>query len=162
MSLRNIEEQDLELILQWRNHPSVRKSMFNQEVISLEDHKAWFSRESKKEDSCWLLYLNPEDKPAGVIYCTSIDRINSHTFWGFYAAPDSSPGTGTAMCSEGLSYIFNVLRLNKVNAEVIESNLRSHAFHIKMGFKVEGEFSEQYKGKLGYESVTRYARFRHD
>lgn len=157
MSLRAIEEQDLELILSWRNHPAIRQSMFHQEIISLETHRAWFSRESAKDNACWLIYLNSDGIASGIIYCTDIDKINRHAFWGFYAAPDAPPGTGTAMCTEGLDYFFDNFELNKINAEVIETNKRSHAFHRKMGFAVEGFFLEHYKSNVGYQAVTRYA-----
>ena len=162
MPLRKVEEQDLELILNWRNHPLIRRSMFHQEIISLEAHKAWFYRESGKDSSCWLIYSSTEGEPSGVIYCSNIDRNNSHGFWGFYAAPDAPSGTGTLMCNEGLEYFFNNLNLNKINAEVIESNKRSQSFHRKMGFVIEGEFLEHYKSDSGFQAVTRYALFLKD
>lgn len=157
MSLRKIEEKDLELILSWRNHPIIRQSMFQQDTITIEAHRAWFHRESEKSDACWLIYSNESDTPSGVIYCTNIDTKNRHGFWGFYTAPDAPKGTGTAMCKEAINYFFDALELKKINAEVIESNQRSHSFHKKMGFNVEGVFIEHYKSKFGYESVTRYA-----
>ena len=150
------------MILKWRNHPVIRQSMFHQEVISLDAHKAWFYRESGNDNSCWLIYSSREGRPSGVIYCSDIDRNNSHGFWGFYAAPDAPPGTGILMCTEGINYFFNNFNLNKINAEVIEANKRSHAFHKKMGFIVEGEFSEHYKSNLGFQTVTRYALFLKD
>ena len=159
MSLREIEEQDLELVLVWRNNPAIRQSMFDQEVISLESHKTWFYQESINAKSCWLLYSNEEGKPFGVIYCKNIDLKNSHAFWGFYLSPEAPNGTGTSMCTEGLNYFFSTFSLNKINAEVIESNKRSHAFHKKLGFTIEGEFLEQYKTNFGYQTVTRYALF---
>jgi UDP-4-amino-4,6-dideoxy-N-acetyl-beta-L-altrosamine N-acetyltransferase len=162
MPLRKIEEKDLELILKWRNHPLIRQNMFHQEVISLESHKAWFYRESGKDNCCWLIYSDAEGKLTGVIYCTAIDNKNSHGFWGFYAAPDARPGTGTLMCTEGLNYFFEKYELNKINAEVIEANKRSHTFHKKMGFNVEGEFLEHYKNNSGFQTVTRYALFLKD
>ena len=150
------------MILTWRNHPRIRQSMFHQDTISLESHKQWFNRESVKDTACWLMYSNAEGKPSGVIYCTNIDKKNSHGFWGFYAAPGAPPGTGKLMCSEGLNYFFNNFELNKINAEVIESNARSHDFHKKMGFTVEGEFSEHYKSNIGFQTVTRYSLFLKD
>ena len=157
-----MEEEDLGFVLNWRNHPLIRQSMFHQEEIPLHTHKAWFDRESKEDSSCWLIYLNEEGQPSGVINCTNIDKRNRHAFWGFYASPDAAPGTGTLMCTEGLNYFFTHYELNKINAEVIGTNKRSHYFHAKMGFTVEGEFSEHHKGDVGYQTVTRYALFYKD
>lgn len=160
MSLREIQEEDLELMLSWRNHPSVRSSMFSQSTIELQQHQAWFSREAKKDDSAWFLFVDESDTPAGVIYFTDMDRIANHAFWGFYAAPGAPPGTGTQMGIEALDYYFEVLGLHKLNAEVLESNQRSQRFHQKLGFQTEGVFRDHYLGCGGYESVTRFGLLR--
>ncbi|WP_417539284.1 UDP-4-amino-4,6-dideoxy-N-acetyl-beta-L-altrosamine N-acetyltransferase [Marinobacter sp.] len=156
MSLRDIQEEDLELMLSWRNHPSVRSSMFSQSTIELQQHQAWFSREAKKDDSAWLFFVDENDIPAGVVYFTDMDRTANHAFWGFYAAPDAPPGTGTKMGVEALDYFFQALGFHKLNAEVLERNQRSQRFHQKLGFQTEGVFRDHYMGGSGYESVTRF------
>jgi len=154
MSLREILENDLELMLSWRNHPSVRSSMFSQSVIDLEQHKLWFDRESKKGDSEWLMFLDESDTPRGVVYFTEINRTSRNAFWGFYASPDAPSGTGTKMGREALDYYFNDLGFHKLNAEVLKSNERSYHFHRKLGFQVEGVLRENYFGLSGYEDIT--------
>lgn len=162
MSLRRIQEQDLELMLRWRNHPAVRAGMFSQSVIEFEQHQAWFRREAKKDDSAWFLFIDVNKKPAGVVYFTDMDRKANHAFWGFYAAPEAPPGTGTKMGIEALDYIFEAKGLHKINAEVLESNERSSSFHRKLGFRIEGVFCDHYFGTDGYESVTRFALLRNE
>jgi len=156
MPLHKIQQEDLELMLSWRNHPCVRSSMFSQSVIELDQHRAWFSRESEKETSLWLLYLDTEENPAGVVYFTDMDSISSNAFWGFYAAPGAKPGTGTRMGVEALDYFLVEKDFHKVNADVLDTNQRSHRFHRKLGFQVEGVFRDQYLGKEGYQNVTRF------
>ncbi|WP_328186502.1 UDP-4-amino-4,6-dideoxy-N-acetyl-beta-L-altrosamine N-acetyltransferase [Marinobacter sp. OP 3.4] len=157
MSLRKVGEQDLELMLSWRNNPVVRASMFSQDVIHLNQHREWFRRESAKQDSAWFLFIDANKNPAGVVYFTNMDRIANHVFWGFYAAPGATPGTGTKMGIEALDYIFDTEGFHKVNAEVLETNERSYALHKKLGFRIEGTFNDHYLGRDGYESVTRFA-----
>lgn len=159
MALNKIQKNHLELMLKWRNNPVVRKNMFNQDVISLADHEKWFARESETENSVWMMYIDKNGEPSGVIYCKDIDECSRHGFWGFYTAPDALPGTGTLMCTEGLDYFFGEIGLNKVNAEVLEGNKKSHGFHKKMGFSIEGVFLEHYKIESVFQSVTRYAIF---
>jgi UDP-4-amino-4,6-dideoxy-N-acetyl-beta-L-altrosamine N-acetyltransferase len=156
MTLRKIREEDLELMLRWRNHPSIRLSMFSQSVIELDQHRAWFQRESGKAASLWLLYLDKEENPAGVVYFKDLDSISHNAFWGFYAEPGAEPGTGTQMGIEALNYFFVGQGFHKLNAEVLESNERSQHFHRKLGFQVEGALRDQYLGKEGYQSVTRF------
>ena len=156
MPLRKIQQEDLELILSWRNHPGVRSSMFSQSVIELDQHRAWFRRESEKETSLWLLYLDTEGNPSGIVYFTDMDSISSNAFWGFYAAPGAKPGTGTRMGVEALDYFLVEKDFHKVNADVLDTNQRSHRFHRKLGFQAEGVFREQYLGKEDYRNVTRF------
>lgn len=156
MPLRDIQEEYLELMLSWRNHPSIRSSMFSQSAIGLQQHQAWFSREAKKDNSAWFLYVDLSGTPTGIVYFTDMDRVANHAFWGFYAAPSAPPGTGTKMGIEALDYFFEVLGFHKLNGEVLESNERSQKFHRKLGFRVEGIFRDHYFGSCGYESVTRF------
>lgn len=162
MSLRKIEENDLELMLRWRNHPSVRSSMFSQSVIALEQHKLWFERESEKNDSEWLMFIDKGNTPRGVVYFTEMNRVSRNAFWGFYAAPDAPPGTGTKMGREALEHYFGALGFHKLNAEVLESNERSYRLHRKLGFRVEGVLRENYFGQLGYEDITYLGIINHE
>lgn len=154
MTLREIGENDLELMLRWRNHPSVRSSMFSQSIIELEQHRLWFERESKKIDSVWLLFIDESNTPRGVVYFTEMNLVSRNAFWGFYAAPDAPSGTGTRMGREALTYYFNDLEFHKLNAQVLDSNERSYHFHRKLGFQVEGVLRDNYFGPSGYEDIT--------
>ena len=156
MPLRKIQQEDLELMLSWRNHPSVRSNMFSQSVIELDQHSAWFQRESEKKTSLWLLYLDTEENPTGIVYFTDMDRVSSNAFWGFYVAPGAKLGTGTRMGVEALNYFFVEKGFNKVIADVLETNQRSQRFHRKLGFQAEGAFRDQHFSKNGYQNVTRF------
>ena len=157
MALRKIKESDLELMLEWRNHSSVRSSMFSHSVIELEQHKLWFERESKKSNSKWLMFLDEVNTPSGVVYFTEMNGFARNAFWGFYAAPDAPRGTGTKMAEEALSYYFNDLGFHKLNADVLDTNERSYHFHLKLGFVVEGIFRDQHMGPDGYQNITRFS-----
>ncbi|WP_110655828.1 UDP-4-amino-4,6-dideoxy-N-acetyl-beta-L-altrosamine N-acetyltransferase [Salinicola halimionae] len=159
MPLRNIVISDLELMLEWRNHPHIRSKMFFQNIIQFEHHKEWFLKEAKKENSDWLLYSDTKGNKLGVVYFTNIDRFSSHAFWGLYIDPEAPSGTGTKLALEALDYIFKEKELHKINAEVLENNQRSEHFHKKLGFTVEGQFREQYWDGASYQYVTRFGLF---
>jgi UDP-4-amino-4,6-dideoxy-N-acetyl-beta-L-altrosamine N-acetyltransferase len=156
MSLREITKDDLETMLDWRNHPSIRRSMFSQSIIEFEQHTAWFNRESKKDNSEWFLFVDEQGTPSGVVYFIDMDRTANHAFWGFYAAPEAPPGTGVRMAKEALDYFFLKLGFCKVNAEVLESNERSQRFHRKLGFQIEGVFRKHFWINGLYQDVVRY------
>lgn len=156
MPLREIDYQDLELVLSWRNHPKVRLNMFSQSIIDLERHREWFRCESEKETSMWLLYINDFGKPSGVVGFTNLDSRSSNAFWGFYTEPESEPGTGFKMGMQALSFFFDKLGYHKLNADVLEANKRSHRYHERLGFKKEGFFRDQYLGADGFQGVSRF------
>ena len=114
--------------------------MFTQHKISWDEHRAWFSRLQSDESKRWFVYLNHNNDASGVVYFTNLDAAQRIAFWGFYASPDAMPGTGLRMSRDALDKAFNELGLEKLNADVLATNLRSLDMHKKAGFSEEGFF----------------------
>lgn len=138
MPLRFLTKPDLSLVRAWRNHPFVRLAMFSSKVITEEEHIAWFDSISQDKRQQWLLHVDVEGSPDGLVYFTEHQRAARHAVWGFYRAPESPAGTGTLLGMDGLNYAFDVLALHKLSAEVLANNSRSVAFHERLGFVREG------------------------
>src|SRR6266581_1469627 len=81
--LRPITGQDLELVLQWRNSCRISRNMYGDHVISMSEHKAWFSRLEENAEAVYLVF-EFRLKPVGMVYFTDIDRKNAKCLWGFY------------------------------------------------------------------------------
>jgi UDP-4-amino-4,6-dideoxy-N-acetyl-beta-L-altrosamine N-acetyltransferase len=143
-ALRAIATQELNLMLSWRNAPSVRAGMFNSQVISLVDHLAWWDRTIARTDQKYFMY-EFDHVPCGIVSLVGIDTVNSNASWGIYAAPEAPVGTGRRMAYLALCHAFEQLGLRKVCAEVIETNSVSLQFHLKVGFKFEGVRVGQHK-----------------
>lgn len=141
--LREIKDEEIELMLQWRNAPSTRVHMYNQDIISEKSHFEWWSR-TKKRGDCHYFMFEDGEKPLGIVAFTSIDLKNSNSSWAFYAAPDAPRGTGTRMEILALDFAFDVLMLHKLHCEVLSSNEAVIRLHQKFGFKVEGVFRGQF------------------
>ena len=118
--------------------------MFTQHEISWEEHEVWFHRVQADESKRWFLYLNKNNQPSGVVYFTVLDPAQHSAFWGFYASPDATPGTGLRMSLDALDKAFNELALEKLNVDVLVTNSRSLDMHKKIGFAEEGHFREQF------------------
>ena len=52
MPLRRIQQEDLELMLSWRNHQTVRLGMFSQSVIEIENIEHGSGVNPKKKLRC--------------------------------------------------------------------------------------------------------------
>lgn len=134
--LRALAEADLPLVLSWRNHPDIRRCMFNQHPIEMSEHQAWFARASADPDT-WLYVYESEGMPRGFAKIVRIDG-GQVADWGFYAAPDAPKGTGSRLGRAVLAQAFDVLGLRKLCAQVLASNERSLEFHRRLGFRHEG------------------------
>jgi UDP-4-amino-4,6-dideoxy-N-acetyl-beta-L-altrosamine N-acetyltransferase len=146
-----MSEQDLSLVLAWRNHPDIRSLMRSQAVISNEEHLAWFARTSG-DSSVHLLIFEVDDRPLGFAKLSLIEG-SPVAEWGFYAAPDAPRGTGVQLGVAVLNFAFNELGLHKVCGQVLAFNERSLRFHRKLGFRDEGILRDQYFDGVGYHAV---------
>lgn len=141
--LRAIRDDELDMMLGWRNAPSVRQHMYNQEEIPRQTHLAWWERIRNREDYQYFIYEN-EGTPRGIVAFTAINRAQSNSAWAFYADPDAPKGTGSQMEFAALEHAFNVLGLHKLHCEVLSSNTAVIRLHEKFGFQVEGVLREEF------------------
>jgi len=140
-TVRPLVEDDLAMVLAWRNHPEVRRFMFTQHEISLQEHRNWFLR-VKQDNSRLLLIAHDANEPIGFVQLNAVSR-GGIAEWGFYARPDASKGSGRKLGWAALNYAFNHLGLHKICGQAIESNQASIAFHKRMGFTQEGALRDQ-------------------
>lgn len=152
--LRPIADDEVELILAWRNAPAVRANMYTQHEISLEEHRRWWARIQGAEDQRYLMYESG-GKPSGVVAFNRIDRASKNAFWAFYAAPDAAKGVGAKMEFLALEHAFGDLLLHKLQCEVLAFNAPVIKLHGKFGFKEEGVFKEQQKIDDAFVDVHR-------
>lgn len=152
--LRKIKDCELELMLSWRNAPTVRANMYTRHEISLQEHLEWWQRVKQRQDQLYFMYQSG-DCALGVVAFTLIDEKNSNCSWAFYASPDAPKGTGSRMEFLALEYVFSQLRMHKLHCEVLAFNTPVIKLHQKFGFQVEGVFRQQHLGESGYVDVYR-------
>ena len=154
--LKEIDENDLSLLLNWRNQESIREVMFNSDMISWEKHSKWFHN-LQKNDSIISKVFYFDDIPYGVLNITQIDPVNNTCEWGFYIGSLTAPkGMGTILGYTALNYIFRELHIRKLSAQVFEFNNKSINFHNKMGFTQEGKLREHVLRNEQYIDILLY------
>lgn len=149
--VRSMTDADVTTVLEWRNHPDVRRSMFTQHEIGLEEHRRWFEN-SASDPRRHLLIYEAQGMPRGFVSLIVADHPNVAD-WGFYAAPDASRGTGRAMGHHALNHAFNVLKLHKICGQALAHNERSIGFHRALGFQQEGVLRDQHFDGRNYHAV---------
>jgi UDP-4-amino-4,6-dideoxy-N-acetyl-beta-L-altrosamine N-acetyltransferase len=157
--LRPMSDQDLELVLSWRNDPRVRDNMYTNHVITGKEHQLWFDAASRDPSKRLLMCVDESGVPVGVVTFSDIDQVQKRATWAFYSGSDRR-GIGSEMERLALDYAFGDLGLEKLNCEVISFNMPVIEFHRKYGFRVEGIFRSQYRRDGAVYDVYRLAHFR--
>ena len=154
-----LTEEYLEMILEWRNAPEVRKNMYTSHEISLEEHKGWFKK-IKHDNTKRYFVFTLNGIPKGVVGFVDIDNTARKASWAFYSGDTTTRGIGSLMEITALDHAFRSLELNKLHCEVISFNEPVIRFHRKHGFQVEGVFKKHHLVNEVYYDVYRLAIFK--
>lgn len=149
--VRPMQEGDLVPVLSWRNHLDVRRYMYSQHEITIEEHSRWFAQASI-DPQRHLLVFEVNNIPSGFINIHEMAK-GGIADWGFYAAPDSPKGTGRALGQAALRYAFSTIGLYKLCGQALAFNERSIRFHLNLGFKREGVLRQQHFDGQHYHDV---------
>lgn len=145
-------EKDLEMVLSWRNEPTVRQNMYTSHEISYSEHLCWWERESINSASV-LLIAEISEQPVGVVTFTNVKNDYHSATWAFYSANTSVRGVGTHMETAALDYAFTILGLNRLECEVLDFNYGVVNFHRKFGFELEGIKRKAFRRNDSYHDI---------
>ncbi|WP_225747829.1 UDP-2,4-diacetamido-2,4,6-trideoxy-beta-L-altropyranose hydrolase [Eikenella sp. Marseille-P7795] len=136
--LRAACPEDCRRLFEWRNHPDIRRFMFDSAEIAWDGHQAWFARQLANPDFAMLLY---EAGGAAQGYACFKHLGNGIAEWGFYLAPDCprGQGHGSRLGRLALQYAFSRLSLCEVYGQVLPHNAASLALHRRLRFREADE-----------------------
>ncbi|MBW1650873.1 MAG: UDP-4-amino-4,6-dideoxy-N-acetyl-beta-L-altrosamine N-acetyltransferase [Deltaproteobacteria bacterium] len=154
-----INDDTIDIILEWRNNPKIRKVMFTHHIISNKEHYIWYEK-IKNDSTTKVFTFNFKNVPIGVISFYNIDTIHKTTYWGFYSGDTSKKGRGTLMERYAINFAFDVLNVEKLCGEVLSNNLHVVSFHRKYGFEIEGIFRKQHYYLGEFLDIYRVALFK--
>lgn len=157
--LRPITETDSDMLLEWRNTPSIRQFMYSSHIIKPEEHQQWYNTIQNDSDRHPLVFLR-NNIPSGFVNIGPI-KPGGIAEWGFYAAPNSPRGTGKLLGSCVLEYAFCTLCLHKLCGEAVESNIASQRLHSSLGFRKEGELIDQFFDGHTYYTIVKFGLTAH-
>lgn len=158
--LRNLRDDDLEMVREWRMLPEITRYMYTDPDISAEDQRAWFAGiTASPRDRVWIIELTEGNIPVGLMSLTDIDNTHKRACWAYYIADARARGKGLAKSLELniYAYVFETLRLNRLWCEVLGFNDRVVAIHEKFGSKVEGVLREHIRKNNEVHDVVRMA-----
>ncbi len=117
-----LSKQELLTILEWRNHPSIRKLMTDNNTISVESHLAYTESLKNRSDRYYWLVLYKQT-PIGVMNISSIDHKDNSCEPGYYLSPmmlDSGIGLDFHYSYKNL--IFNIFNFDIIRGYILKGN----------------------------------------
>ena len=128
-----IEEK--KMVLSWRNHPDIKRWMYTDSDISLENHLNFIDSLKDRKDKLYFL-VKKDDEYIGVINFTDIKAESLEM--GIYSKP-SAKGLGSILLKTIIEYAFDTLKIKRIFAEVFSENSRAYNLYKKYGFNEIGK-----------------------
>lgn len=148
------------MVLAWRNHPDVRRFMFTQHEIGLDEHRAWYAVASQ-DPARRLLIVEDHERPLGYVQFNAV-AAGGISDWGFYACPDAPKGSGRRLGNAAIGYAFEKLGLHKICGQAIADNAASIRFHQRIGFTQEGVLRDQRRIDGRYHALVCFGLLRRE
>lgn len=156
--LRELQDDDKEMIRKWRNLPEVARYMYSDHQITAAEHDQWFHRvRTDPAYKYWIIECDDQDVGLANLY--DIDRSNKRCFWAFYLSSPHARGKGVGGYVEYrvLCHVFCEMKLKKLSCEVLAFNEAVIRMHESFGFKREGTFRRHIQKGGQFHDVVRLA-----
>jgi UDP-4-amino-4,6-dideoxy-N-acetyl-beta-L-altrosamine N-acetyltransferase len=139
-----LSDELVQLIWEWREHPSIKPWGYTQEPLPLAYHIRYVAALQSRDDTFSWLALNLDDgKPFGVVSLSRVCWVHRFAWLSISSDPITPrPGVGTQLmrCLDYLA--FEVANLHSLRLEVFHTNERAIALYRKCGFTHEGTLRE--------------------
>ena len=138
---RKMDLADTDIIVTWRNMPSVRKRFIFRETFTRQMHENWVHTKVETGQVVQLMICDLEtDRPLGSVYLRDIDSNHKKAEYGIFIGDESARGrgVGTAAARFMIRYGFETLGLNRVYLRVLADNPAAIRSYEKAGFQKEG------------------------
>jgi RimJ/RimL family protein N-acetyltransferase len=138
--LRPVEERDLQVIVQWRNHPENRRFFFSPLLINPGAQKKWY--EDLLADRSRIVFMvdTPDGQTVGMMGLDRIDWRNQEAEFGMFLFDPENRGNMYAEEAGALlfDYAFEELNLHRLYAIVYAFNEGVLTMAEVAGFRREG------------------------
>jgi RimJ/RimL family protein N-acetyltransferase len=166
ITLRAIEDSDLELILEMINDPEIEKMTGGGGFpVSMFQQKKWYETIQNKNDELRLMIDTENHGTIGLAMLTGIDYKNGTA--EFHAKIATSRnirgnGYGTKAYKAIFDYAFNQMNLNCIYTGNIEYNTVTEQIKEKCGFQKEGILRERVYKNGKYHNIAVWSLLRDD
>lgn len=155
VTLRSIEEGDLERIMNWRMDPDITRYMNTNPKLTMEGQKQWLASIRANTDvKYWMILVDGQE--AGVINLTGLNNPDGDLGWAYYVGEKKLRSIKTALSLEMslYDYIFDVLHKNALYGDIFTLNQGVIKLHLLCGSEIVEEKKNHVYKEGEYYDVT--------
>lgn len=159
--LRPITDADTDLIVKWRNTPSVVQNFIFRQTFTPEMHRSWLATKvATGQVVQYIIIDKADDKPVGSVYYRDISAHNRSAEYGIFIGEESARGKGLGTETARLftAFGFETLHLHRISLRVLADNMPARRSYEKAGFMQEGIFHDMELLDGEYRDVVFMAR----
>lgn len=160
VTLKRLQEGDLEMLRNWRNDPKIRNVMFYQEHISQEMQLNWFKNLGTND---YYFIIETANTAVGLIHLNVDEETPDKAAAGLFIHDDSYWGTPIPVSSSLaiLHFAFDEIGLKQVVAKVRKDNSAAIRYNRSLGFSnIEGEYQTMSKDSFECRAMPLYKRLK--
>jgi len=160
--LREIENQDLEILFQWRNSSEFRKlCSTRRNEVTLDEFKEEISADFEKDRSHqFMIFSKKNCRSIGMVYVYDLNSTDGHAFFSVFLESHFRANLfGAEAVALILDWLLNIVQLHKVYMDVYSYNTKVISLLRLSGFIQEGRFTEHRKYKENRYDLIRFTLF---
>ena len=133
-----LSEEELKMVLSWRNSPEVRQWMLNTELIELESHLEYVKQLKNRIDVFYWLIIR-QNIPVGVLNINDVDYSTKTGEPGFYLSPDlHHRGEGILVLQNYKEFLLDILDFEQLFGHNYIENINALQFSLFFGAIIDG------------------------
>jgi RimJ/RimL family protein N-acetyltransferase len=155
--LREIQEEDLEVVRCWRNDPEINKFFFNRSYITQEKQREWFQELTQSDTKNFFIICDKVDRrPLGTIQWEILGDGKRCAEIGIYIGEKDATGKGygSDAMRAAIGYLLGDGEMETVRVTALESNQRALEFYKSLGFR-EISSGEKHGERVRFMEIRR-------
>ena len=157
--LRLLCAEDLPMTLAWRNREDIRVQFIHSDIITWEQHLAWWQQyQAKNNDFVFIIEETQQlHRPVGQVSLYNIDLEKREAEYGRLMIGDNEArGKGLARRATELliAWAFDTLKLKRIHLEVFKNNTTAVNLYRQCGFVPYGKREDLYLMSISKKSVS--------
>ena len=143
LTIRTVEERDLERMRTLRNDPSTWTMLTDPGFLDAEEQRQWFGRIRLARDRKYYIVCDETHDFIGIVRTDEIDRANRSMRVGADIVPElRGRGYGRKVYRVLKKYCFDHLNMHRIWLAVLNVNDVALSLYEKEGFEIEGRYRE--------------------